>query len=361
MKSPDKSNELQTILKKELGGNKARLELLSFLVLSILKVRDVNFKSLATGYYNGASLSSRLRRIQRFFRQFKFEQASYCSLIVRMLPVRGKYELSMDRTNWKFGKLNINLLFLSVIYQGVGLPIFWCLLGNKRGNSSQQERIELVNRFMNAIGRDKIDCLTADREFVGKDWLSFLEKNQIRFFIRVRKNMHFTISNGKSVKAYWLLMSQPLNRPYFHPNIVRLNDTLVYFSGMKLVGKGGKIEYLILVAYSQNSLSLEVYRKRWQIEMMFKAFKSAGFNLENTHINDYERLDTLIRVMAIAFIWAYNTGIYLHEQVKPIIIKKHGRKAVSIFTYGLDHLTETLINMIDIFFKKAIKLFLSCT
>ena len=361
MKSPDKSNKLESILRQELGGNKARIALLSHLVISMLKVRNVNFKSLATGYHNGAQLSSKLRRIQRFFRQFEFPQTLYCQLIMKMLPIKGAYGLSLDRTNWKLGKLNINLLFLSVIYQGVGLPIFWCVLGNKKGNSSQKERIELLNKFMKNFGRHRIDYLTADREFVGKDWFSFLALHHIRFFIRVRNNMYFTLASGRKVKASWLLLSQPVNRVYFHPKIIYLQDTLVYFSGTKFLGQNGKLDYLILVSFNQHDLSMDIYKKRWQIEMMFKAFKSAGFNLENTHIKDYERLDRLIKVLVIAFIWAYNVGIHLNQNVKEIPVKKHGRKAVSLFTYGLDSLTDALINKVNKTINKALKLFLSCT
>lgn len=361
MKSPDKVTQLSSILSQELGGNKARLTLLSHLVLSMLKVRDVNFRQLATGYYNGARLSSRVRRIQRFFRQFRFERRSYGRLLMRMMPVQGSYPLSLDRTNWKLGGRNINLLFLSVIYQGVGIPIFWCVLGDKRGNSSQEERILLLSRFMEVFGSDSIEYLTADREFIGKKWLSFLESRRIRFYIRIRKDMLLGLGGGKKVKAYWLLMPQPRNHAYFHPKVVWIKGVQVYLSGTKFIGQDGKLDYLILVSYNKREMSLHLYRKRWQIEMMFKAFKSSGFNLENTHIHDYERLDTLIGVLAIAFIWAYNTGVYLNESVRKIAVKKHGRKEVSIFKYGLDHLAEILINQVNKLFKKVIPLFLSCT
>ena len=39
--------------------------------------------------------------------------------------------------------------------------------------------------------------------------------------------------------------------------------------------------------------------------------------------------------LAIAFYWAYKTGEWRNEQ-KEIKIKKHGRKAISYFRYGLD-------------------------
>lgn len=361
MISRDKINELQAILKKELQGNKARIHCLSYLIVSMLKMRSVNFKQLAIGYHNGAKLCSRLRRIQRFFSQFEFCESSYCKLIAKMLPLEGPYRLSLDRTNWKFGALNINLLFLCVNYEGIGLPIFWCVLGDKGGNSSQQERIGLLERFMDHFGKDRIGYLTADREFIGEEWFSFLTHHRIRFYIRIRNNMHLRLRNGKQIKAYWLLRAQPLNQVYFHPRIVYLQDTLVYLSGIRYSGQNGAIDYLILVCFNQNDLSLEVYKNRWQIETMFKAFKSTGFHLEQTHINDYCRLNTLLRVIAIAFIWAYNVGIYLHQRIKPIAVKKHGRRAVSLFSYGLDELSQAFINAINSMTIRAINLFLSCT
>jgi len=76
---------------------------------------------------------------------------------------------------------------------------------------------------------------------------------------------------------------------------------------------------------------------------MFKAFKTKGFNLEDTHLRDIDRIDKLVAVVSIAFTWAYKAGIYAHQHIKPIIIKKHGRKAYSFFKYGLKFLTNALL------------------
>ena len=53
--------------------------------------------------------------------------------------------------------------------------------------------------------------------------------------------------------------------------------------------------------------------------------------------------DKLILLVMIAFVWCYKIGIYLHLK-KPIKIKKHGRKAKSIFKYGLDFIAKILLN-----------------
>ena len=42
-------------------------------------------------------------------------------------------------------------------------------------------------------------------------------------------------------------------------------------------------------------------------------------------------------IVAIAFCWAHKVGEWQHE-IKPINIKKHGRKAISLFHYGTNQL-----------------------
>jgi hypothetical protein len=52
----------------------------------------------------------------------------------------------------------------------------------------------------------------------------------------------------------------------------------------------------------------------------------------------------MIALLAIGLCWAFRTGEWLAEE-NPIVIKKHGRKAKSIFRYGFDHLRRILLNL----------------
>jgi hypothetical protein len=57
---------------------------------------------------------------------------------------------------------------LGVVYKGVAFPLLFPML-DKRRNSSSQERIDLLNRFIRLFGNHVIESVVADREFVGKD------------------------------------------------------------------------------------------------------------------------------------------------------------------------------------------------
>lgn len=76
---------------------------------------------------------------------------------------------------------------------------------------------------------------------------------------------------------------------------------------------------------------------------MLRALKTSGFNLEDTHLIDLGRISKLLCLLCIAFVWAYLAGIYKHQNIKAIKIKKHGRKAFSFFKYGLIFIAHALL------------------
>jgi hypothetical protein len=101
---------------------------------------------------------------------------------------------------------------------------------------------------------------------------------------------------------------------------------------------------LTVISPSYTRTLIDDYAKRWGIETLFGIFKSRGFNLEDTHLTDSERLSRLFALLTIALCWAYRTGQWLSEP-KPISLKKHGRKAKSIFRYSFDYLRHLLLNL----------------
>jgi Transposase DDE domain len=356
-----KYGDLQDIFSKELPINAARVKFIVLLVASLIKVQSVNFERLAQGFDNRVGLGSNLRRIQRFFAAFQLDGDLVARFLFKLLPVSGPHRLSLDRTNWKFGQVKLNILVLGVVHKGLCLPILWVFLGDKRGNSSQNERIALIERYVRLFGAHSIESLTADREFVGETWWQYLIDRKIRIFIRLRANMHLHLPGKGDVKAFWLFNPLPINTFYQHPKIVRIKGCWLYVCGLKFINQRGQVEFLIVASYDKAPEILGYYKERWQIETMFKAFKTAGFNLESTHLTDFERLDRLLMLVAVAFSWAYKTGIFRHHHLKPIKIKKHGRLEKSLFAYGLELLAQILINGFEHEFPQIVQPFLSCT
>ena len=80
------------------------------------------------------------------------------------------------------------------------------------------------------------------------------------------------------------------------------------------------------------------------LHKFFKAMKSSGFDLEKTHLQDFERIEKLTLIVMLAFVWCYKVGIFIHENIKEIEVKKHRIKAKSIFKCGLSYIANLLLN-----------------
>ena len=144
-----KNTEFISILDKQFNGtlNLARIKLIAMFICALCKVQTVGFEKLANAFDAKAKSASSLRRIQRFIAQFSLDSDLIARLIFSLLPEKENLKLSIDRTNWKFGKTNINIFMLGVTYKGVAFPLIFSML-SKRGNSNCGERIDLVKRFI---------------------------------------------------------------------------------------------------------------------------------------------------------------------------------------------------------------------
>ena len=303
-----------------------------------------------------AQLESNYKRLQRFFGGFELNDATLARFVMSLMEIPQPWVLSIDRTNWEFGDCAHNVLMLGVVHNGVAFPLLWRML-DKKGNSNSAERADLLEEFFEVFPTAEVDYLTADREFLGKEWLEYLfEQAAVEFRIRIRESDK--LNDGKqSLKARVVFSHLQPGQQQVLRRRRQLWGRWVYVAALRL--EDGKL--LIVVTHHRPHQAIADYAKRWGIETLFGCLKTRGFCLESTHLKDPERLSRLIALLTIALCWAFRVGEWLAQQ-NPIVLKKHGRKAKSIFRYGFDHLRRMLLNLeqyTDEFFQ-ALR-FLSCT
>ena len=331
---------LKAALEPYFPMNAARLHCLAGIILALLKVRTVNLTELADGFPGKAKKESKYKRIQRFIRLSSLNYETVARFIAQLLEIKDEpWILTIDRTNWKFGKININILTVGIAYRGVAFPVIWALLP-KRGNSNTQERIEIIDRLIKIFGASKIQCLTGDREFIGHKWFSYLLLKLNNFRMRIKENTLVTNSRGIPVNAKTLF--KHLKPGEWH---VLSGKRIVMGHELFVVGlKQPNGEYVILVTPKDPEKAMDDYKQRWEIETLFGCLKTRGFRFESTHLTDPSRISKLVAVLAIVFAWCHVIGEWAHTQ-EPIKVKKHGRRAISIFRYGLDRLRGILLNI----------------
>lgn len=185
----EKVKELSREMKIDLSElNLARVKLITLAVISMASVRSINLKEVANGMMNNVLPSSNYRRLQRFIAEIDWSWVNLPKMILKIVGIEGPYTVLIDRTNWKFGSIDINILVIAVLGEGYAIPVMWSMLP-KRGNTAQFERIDILEVLINYLGEGRIKYIIGDREFIGTHYLNWLRANEIGFLLRIKGNM----------------------------------------------------------------------------------------------------------------------------------------------------------------------------
>lgn len=153
MATQGKVKELAGELRKNLPKlSKPRVDLITLFIIAVSKVGSINLSKIALAMDNKCLKDSNYRRLQRFIKEVDIGKSGLILMILNLLGKHDPMTLLIDRTNWDFGKKKINILMISVLYKGYSIPLIWSLL-NKKGNSNQGERWDLINKLIDKIGK----------------------------------------------------------------------------------------------------------------------------------------------------------------------------------------------------------------
>lgn len=253
------------------------------------------------------------------------------------------YILSMDRTNWKFGKTHINILTVGIVVGKVAIPVIWMTLPQrtKRGNSHSKHRILIMKKVFKVLNINEIDFLAMDRELNGSEWLKWLNDKDLAWVLRIKSN---TKVNGKHAHLHGLTKKLKSTQK-------RTIWGMELYFGSKQI-QGGRTSHLYVVSNKiAPKEALKAYQTRWAIEVLFGHLKRKGFDLESTHLRDRRKIDKLLAVVSLAFLFTLGWGVLLKQQGD--LSARQKRK--SIFRLALDMLIE-MFNKPD-YNKQKIKMF----
>lgn len=359
-------NDLTNVLSAHLPWHRARLKFIARFTAALLQLTTTNLRRLALALKGSVQPASNYRRIQRFLSGYAVDYTTLGRLLVRLLPQQPPYIVVVDRTEWHFGSMPVNILMIGIAHRGICFPVVWTALPSG-GGSGADDQTRVLERLLTVVEAASIEAVVADREFIGAAWLAHLKTQEIPFVIRLRSDRRVGLSpegpalpvrmfaRGCSVGQTRLLEGKRYlygaEQTAVAVQIVarRLADSSTDRSDRFLilalsdVEPEGTLDAENSDAEPAADKALRLYRRRWEIETLFAALKSRGFNLEQTCVTCPERIERLIGLLALAFCWSHLIGekrARLHGRPRQLA---HGRRERSLFRYGLDRLQEILL------------------
>jgi len=111
------TSALSSHLEEHTTLSRTRQETFVWLVILMVRVGTTSLRRLAAHAQSPVKTLSVHRRFERFFQHVRFNGDEIARLLVEIMGLSGKaWHLALDRTNWKFGRIHINILMLGVVH-----------------------------------------------------------------------------------------------------------------------------------------------------------------------------------------------------------------------------------------------------
>jgi hypothetical protein len=230
--------------------------------------------------------------------------------------IKGLVYMVIDRTS--LGAINI--LMVSLIYDKRARAIYWEIL-DKKGSSNLEEQKRVLAKILTVLSGHKIVVL-GDREFCSVSLGRWLQEQSGYFCLRQKQSTNVKTKEGVYQEMRGLGLS-PGTKLFLHDvNMTKERG----FGQFNLAGKWKKTyrgfptkePWYILTNLGDLETAIMADQKRFDIEEMFRDFKSGGYSLEGSQLAP-QYLSKLIIVIAIAYTSATLQG----KKIKDMGIQKY--------------------------------------
>ena len=340
----------QTHLKNQLST--AEYLLLQILINVLQVIKKVTLEAVANALPIPIEFESRRKKVQRFLSVPNLDiKKIWFAIVIEWLEIYFEPEkiiyLAIDRTNWGC----INLFMVSVIWDKRSFPIYFEFLP-KLGSSNLDEQKRILSQVF-PILKDYNICVLKDREFCSVNLANWLCEEKVYFCLRLKKN-HF-IERETDI---WLELDDLGLSPgiSFFLKGVKVTKTkglrgfnLACKWKRKILGVAPKEGWFIFTNMSSLELAIAAYKRRFDIEEMFRDFKKGGYNLEDTNVSD-KRLISLILLIAIAYTGATISGQKIKRKgVQKYVgrVKEYGRTARRHSSFYIGLYGQTWVNFVE--------------
>lgn len=324
---------------REIGlpGSKSQQLNLTLLCQSMAVSANCRLATLALGLPIPGQRENLIQRVRRLLKNEHIRPSTFYKPMVKHVMSKWtghEVSLVMDRTDilnrW-------SILTVGAAYQKRLLPLAWDVL--KFGGTSAERQIAMLERVRPYLpSQEQVRVhFYGDSEFRAVPLQKYVGGNGWHWQVGLKRDVQYHRGDG-----CWQALNQiPLKQ-----------GERSYIQGVTLTQKHEFGPVNLIAEWPKNqehprywSLDLPADkqawrrgRKRYWTEPLYRDWKSYGFDLEATKIDDPDRLDTLLLAMSITTLWCIHIGDWLTRHGRRHWLEAPHKNDYSLFRLGRDHI-----------------------
>lgn len=312
------TTELKKVLEKMLILKSTRLNNLVAVIIGIIVSRSVilsNISQELKDYYSKGNEESKIKRLQRFLNNKDIDpESTYEFFIYKLLKT---YKNRSNTINIIFDHTTIEDRFVILQFSlKVGkraVPLWYKVFKYKEKGNKDFKHVKEGLLFLHKVLKDYNYnvVLLADRGFKSTDLFKFIDEILgWNYCIRCTKDMGIFIPEHPEIEKLEDIQtskrSDGKNSGKYFYNVEL--TTQKYICNMSVCKAADADEVWYIANNFDEAIAIREYKKRFDIEEMFKDFKSGGFNLEDTWSQDIHYIRMMYLCISIAYCWIITLG-----------------------------------------------------
>jgi hypothetical protein len=243
--------------------------------------------------------------------------------------------LVMDRTDVEH---RWSLLTLGVAHRKRLVPLTWKVL--TFGGTSAETQLALLRQVQPYLPPQKRIIFYGDAEFRAVPVQAYCQTRHWHWQVGLKSDVRFQAPDG-GFQALRELPVQP--------------GQLLYRQGVALTEAHSFGPVNLLAHWSPNEETPRYWaldqpanqaawrrgRKRYWIEPTFRDWKSYGFDLEHSQVEDTDRLEVLVLGMAITTVWLIHLGEWITATGQRSRLEADHKRDYSLFRLGRDYVQRS--------------------
>ena len=317
MSSEYLENRVYEMLNQHLSHRPFHLRRLASVCTSMQLARTTQLGEVARWVRKETQQNSREQFLKRFLMSPYFSQeAAYYPLLKQALKSykATPWHLILDRTN--LDKHRLDLLMVSLAFRKRAIPIGWEV--RPFGGTGSKTQIRLLERIRGLIPTNQRVIVHGDTEFGSVPMMKYIRTQPHWDFILAQKKNTYFQSSDKVWCSVADLGIKPRQSVYLtdltwtKKHQYQAVNFFAFYAPHQNSSTSPKHTYRycatsLPIAYTLRRLG----RRRWGIECMFRDYKSSGWQIDQSGLQDADNTETLLVLLAINYLWATSLGRWL--------------------------------------------------
>jgi hypothetical protein len=341
---------LQAIFKACMPLSPAQTGRIATVCNALLLAGEVHLTKIARFIKGETQQDSRVRGIKRLLEaEFMTQERVYQSLLQHALSTFHDkcWHLIIDRTTLWDGE--VDLATISLHFHKRAIPLVWCRV--PFGGAPASTYVELLQRCVPLIPRHAAVIFHGDTEFGGSEMIRALRELEWDFILAQEGNWHFYPPHTTPSIPFTGLKVTPRQscqlaqvELFAEHRLGGINILAFYQPHYTQAGQCKR-----RICYLATSLPLQagvrrLGRRRWGTEPFYRDYKSAGWHVTWSQLENASRQEGLLIVLAIAYLCSVCLGRWLCKTGQRFQVDAQPIRHLSLFRIGWDWLIHQLIS-----------------